>query len=383
MFKLIEKNTVASILHSHVISYGTPFNLSYVWSLGAMLGFCLVLQMATGIMLAMHYNSDVDSAFQSIQEIMTEVKFGWYIRYLHANGASMFFIFAYLHIFKALFYGSYNKPRHLIWWFGLIIFILLMATAFLGYVLPWGQMSFWGATVITNLFSAVPLIGQHLVVWLWGGFGVDEPLLQRFFSLHYLLPFIIAALTICHLVFLHIDGSSNPVGTSKASITTFFPTFGVKDLTVLIIVLAFIIYIVSLYPNVFGHPDNDLPAQAMVTPLHIVPEWYFLPFYAILRSIPNKAGGVFAMFASLIILFFLPWLSNTQIRNTSFRPIFAFFLFLFFLDMLFLGWVGQLGAESPYVNWGLLGTTYYFAFFLILMPIIGYFESKASFITTK
>ena len=325
------KHEILSIFNNHLIDYPTPINQNYFFGFGSLAGLMLVIQIITGIFLAMHYTPHVEYAFSSVEHIMRDVNYGWLIRYLHANGASFFFIVVYVHIFRGLYYGSYFEPRGHLWCSGVLIFILMMATAFLGYVLPWGQMSFWGATVITNLFSAIPLLGQHLVYLLWGGFSVDNPTLNRFFSLHFFLPFAIAGISLLHLILLHQTGSNNPLGIklkNKNTYIGFYPYFYVKDLFgVLILLLVFFIF-VFFYPNLLGHPDNYIKANALVTPAHIVPEWYFLPFYAILRSIPHKLLGVIAMFSSLLILLLLPYINTSKIRSTTFRPIFKQFYWL-------------------------------------------------------
>jgi len=321
------KNNILSFIDSHIIDYPTPINLNYAWSFGSAAGLCLVIQIISGIFLAMHYTPHVDLAFASVEHIMRDVNNGWLIRYIHANGASMFFIVVYCHMFRGMYYGSYIFPRELLWCSGVIIFLLMMATAFMGYVLPWGQMSFWGATVITNLFSAIPFLGQAIVEWLWGGFSVDNATLNRFFSLHYLMPFLIAGLTIIHLSLLHKDGSNNPLGINiNVETIPFYPYFYVKDLFAFFILLFVFSVFVFFFPNILGHPDNYIPANPLVTPAHIVPEWYFLPFYAILRSIPDKLGGVIAMVSAILVLLLLPFINTSVIRSTKFRPIFAIFL---------------------------------------------------------
>jgi len=315
----LAKNSLISILINHLIYYPSPINLSYAWSFGSLAGVCLVIQMVTGIFLAMHYTPHIDYAFSSVEHIMRDVNNGWLIRYMHANGASMFFIVVYCHIFRGLYFGSYMHPRQLLWCSGVIIFILMMATAFMGYVLPWGQMSFWGATVITNLVTAVPLVGYVVVDWLWGGFTVNNATLNRFFSLHFFLPFLIAALVIIHLALLHKDGSNNPLGiASKNDNIPFYPYYFVKDLFSFFLFLLYFSIFLFYYPNLLGHPDNYIQADPMQTPAHIVPEWYFLPYYAILRSIPNKLGGVVAMAGSLIVFFFIPFLNTSKLRSTTF-----------------------------------------------------------------
>jgi len=311
---------------------------------------------------------------------MRDVNNGWLLRYIHANGASMFFIVVYSHIFRGLYFGSYIYPRNKLWISGVIIFLLMMATAFMGYVLPWGQMSFWGATVITNLFSAVPFIGGDIVEWLWGGFSVDNATLNRFFSLHYLMPFAILGLTVIHLALLHEEGSNNPLG-SNTNIDTapFYPYFYVKDLFVFCIFILFFSFFIFFYPNILGHSDNYIPADSIVTPPHIVPEWYFLPFYAILRSIPDKLGGVVAMISAILVLLLLPFINTSTIRSSKFRAIFSIFYWFLFCDFLLLGWIGQKPVEDPYINIGIYATIFYFLFILILLPLIGFFETNSNF----
>ena len=369
------KNYLVSILDKHVIHYPTPINLNYAWSFGSLAGISLVIQILSGIFLAMHYTPHIDLAFSSVEHIMRDVKNGWFIRYVHANGASMFFIVVYCHIFRGLYYGSYMHPRQLLWCSGVVIFILMMATAFMGYVLPWGQMSFWGATVITSLITAVPLVGKSIVEWLWGGFTINNATLNRFYSLHFLLPFVIAGLSLVHLALLHKDGSNNPLGIDSAvDKVPFYPYFVLKDLYALSIYFLVFGYLVYFYPNLLGHPDNYIPADPLHTPAHIVPEWYFLPFYAILRSIPNKLGGVLAMFGSLLILFLIPFINTSEVRSTTFRPLFKIFYWLLVADFLILGWVGQKPVTDQYVFTGQVATVFYFAFFLVLLPLIGVIE---------
>jgi len=375
ILKRWNKNSLLSFLDSHIINYPTPINLNYLWSFGSIAGFCLVIQIITGIFLAMHYIPHIDYAFDSVEHIMRDVNNGWLIRYAHANGASMFFIVVYCHIFRGLYYGSYIYPRGLLWCSGVIIFFLMMATAFMGYVLPWGQMSFWGATVITNLFSAIPVVGKFIVEWLWGGFSVDNATLTRFFSLHYLLPFLIVCLTIIHLSLLHKDGSNNPLGINKNVETiSFYPYFYVKDLFSFFIFLFIFSIFIFFAPNLLGHPDNYIPANPLVTPPHIVPEWYFLPFYAILRSIPDKLGGVIAMVSAILVLLLLPIINTSEIRSTKFRPIFGILYWFLVSDFLILGWIGQQPVEEPFIQIGMFATGFYFAFFLILLPLSGIIE---------
>jgi len=371
------KDYVLAIVDNHIIDYPSPINLSYAWSFGALAGICLVIQIVTGIFLAMHYTPHVDFAFSSVEHIMRDVNSGWLIRYMHANGASMFFIVVYSHIFRGLYYGSYMTPREHLWCSGVLIFLLMMATAFMGYVLPWGQMSFWGATVITNLFSAIPFVGPSIVDWLWGGFCVDNATLNRFFSLHFVLPFAIAGLVIAHIALLHKDGSNNPLGVnSTMDKISFYPYFYVKDLFSLMCFILFFSIILFYFPNLLGHPDNYIPANPMSTPAHIVPEWYFLPFYAILRSIPDKLGGVAAMGGAIVILLFLPFINTSEVRSSAFRPVFRKSFWFFFANFLLLGWIGQEVVEHPYVLIGQVGTAFYFLFILFFIPAIGLIEKE-------
>jgi quinol-cytochrome oxidoreductase complex cytochrome b subunit len=370
------KKSLFAVLNNHLIDYPTPVNLNYFYGFGSLAGIMLVVQILTGIFLAMHYTPHIDLAFNSVEHIMRDVNNGWLIRYTHANGASFFFIVVYVHIFRGLYYGSYMTPREALWCSGIVIFILMMATAFMGYVLPWGQMSFWGATVITNLFSAVPLVGKDIVDWLWGGFAVDNPTLNRFFSLHFTMPFVIVGVVLIHLFLLHEIGSTNPLGlTLKTENVSFYPYFYTKDLFGLIVLFLVFFTFVFYYPNTLGHPDNYIEANPMKTPLHIVPEWYFLPFYAILRSIPNKIGGVIGMFGSLIILLTIPFTNSSEIRSTAFRPIYKIAYWLLVVAFLLLGWVGQMPVEYPYTEIGVISMIYYFAFFIFIIPFLGKIES--------
>ena len=362
----------------HLANYDVPKNLNFAWNFGSLAGLALMLQILTGLFLAMQYTPHVDHAFDSVERIMRDVNYGWLIRYMHAVGASMFFVVVYAHIARGLFYGSYKGPRELVWFFGLTIFLSMMATAFMGYVLPWGQMSFWGAKVITNLFSAIPFIGEDVVVWLWGGFSVDNATLNRFYALHFLLPFIILGIIIIHVWALHVHGSGNPTGieikTNRDKIP-FHPYYTFKDLfgvgIFFIIYFAFVFYA----PNYLGHSDNYIPANPLVTPTHIVPEWYFLPFYAILRSIPSKLGGVIAMFGSILILFALPWLDRSPIKSGHYRPKFKIFYFLFILNFIILGYIGGKPPEEPYLTVSRITTVLYFCYFLILLPILAKYET--------
>lgn len=369
------KKPLISTINDHLISYPTPINIHYAWNFGFLASMCLVIQIITGIFLAMHYTPHVDLAFSSLEHIMRDVNYGWLLRYIHANGASMFFIVVYIHMFRGLYFGSYIKPRHLVWVFGVIILLLMILTAFIGYVLPWGQMSLWGATVITNLVSAVPLIGNTIVAWLWGGFSVDNATLNRFFSFHYLFPFVITALSLVHLAVLHQDGAGNPLGIeSSIDKVSIYPYFIIKDILGLIIFGLFFVVFVYFYPNILGHSDNYIEANPMVTPAHIVPEWYFLPFYAILRSIPHKLGGVLAMVSAIIILALLPWIHSTEIRSSRFRPLYRFFYYTLISCCLILGWIGGMPVEEPYVIIGQIASFCYFCYFLLFLPLLGRFE---------
>ena len=369
------KNKFLGILNSHLVDYPTPINVNYFWSFGSTAGVCLVIQLLTGIFLAMHYTPHIDYAFNSVEHIMRDVNNGWLIRYLHANGASMFFIVVYCHIFRGLYFGSYIKPRESLWCSGVVIFLLMMGTGFMGYVLPWGQMSFWGATVITNLASAIPLVGPSIVEWLWGGFSVDNATLNRFFSLHYLFPFIIVGLALVHLALLHESGSNNPLGITKgSSVISFYPYLYVKDLFAFLILIFSFSLLIFYFPNFLGHTDNYIPANPLVTPPHIVPEWYFLPFYAILRSIPDKLGGVLAMLAAILVLLLLPFINFSNIRSNKFRPLFAFTYWFLVADFAILGWIGQKPVETPFIEVGMVATFLYFFILLILFPFIGVLE---------
>ncbi len=371
--------------------YPTPKNLNYWWNFGSLAGIVLIIMIVSGIVLAMHYTPHVDFAFDSVERIMRDVNYGWLIRYIHMNGGSAFFIIVYIHIFRGLYFGSYKAPRELLWILGVVILLCMMATAFMGYVLPWGQMSFWGATVITNLFSAIPIIGDSIVTFLWGGFSVDNPTLNRFFSLHYLMPFVIVGIVVLHIVALHQHGSGNPMGidtNSSQDTIPFHPYYTVKDLFGVGVFLILFIGFVFFAPNFFGEPDNYIEADPLVTPAHIVPEWYFLPFYAILRAftadafiywpiqwlMSAKLAGVLAMFASILILIVLPWLDISPVRSARFRPIYKQFFWILVVDCFVLGWVGANPAEGYFVIIGQVGTAYYFAHFLIIIPLLGKYE---------
>nr|ULQ69060.1 apocytochrome b [Centrolepis aristata] len=360
------REPIYSTLNEHLIDYPTPSNLNYFWSFGLLAGLCLIIQILTGIFLAMHYTPHVDLAFTSVEHIMRDVEGGWLLRYMHANGASMFFIVVYLHLFRGLYYGSYSSPRELVWCLGVIIFLLMILTAFLGYVLPWGQMSFWAATVITSLASAVPIIGDTIVSWLWGGFSVDNATLNRFFSLHYLLPFVIAGLSFLHIAALHQYGSNNPLGiNSEMDKAPFYPYFYVEHLVGCVASAIFLSILIFFAPNFLGHPDNYIPANPMSTPAHIVPEWYFLPVYAILRSIPDKAGGVAAIALVFVSLLSLPFFKNIYVRSSTFRPFYQGIFWLFLADCLLLGWIGCQPVEPPFVVVGQIATLVFFCFFLL------------------
>ena len=372
---------VFTFLHHEMHEYPTPKNLNYWWNFGSLAGITLVIMIVTGIILSMHYTAHVDHAFQSVERIMRDVNYGWLIRYIHANGASFFFIVVYIHIFRGLYYGSYKAPRELLWMLGVVILLLMMATAFMGYVLPWGQMSFWGATVITNLFSAIPLVGESIVTLLWGGFSVDNPTLNRFFSLHYLLPFVIVGVVVLHIIALHRFGSNNPLGIDvrgDQDTISFHPYYTVKDMFGLSVFLTIMAAVVFFLPNSMGHPDNYIPANPMVTPAHIVPEWYFLPFYAILRAVPDKLLGVLAMFAAIAVLFVLPWLDRSPVRSASFRPIYKIMFWVFLLDCVALTYLGAMPAEGIYVVLSRLCTVYYFFHFVVLLPALSIFETPRS-----
>ena len=373
------------LVYDSFVAFPVPRNLNYAYTFGGILAIMLVVQILTGVVLAMHYAADTGIAFTSVEKIMRDVNSGWLLRYMHANGASFFFIAVYIHIFRGLYYGSYKAPRELLWILGVLIFFLMMATAFMGYVLPWGQMSFWGATVITGFFTAFPVVGEWIQQFLLGGFAVDNPTLNRFFSLHYLLPFMIAGVVILHVWALHVTGQTNPTGIEikhKTDTVPFTPYATVKDAFAMVIFLAVFAYFVFYMPNFLGHPDNYLEANPLKTPAHIVPEWYFLPFYAILRAITfnigpidSKLGGVLAMFASIAVLFVLPWLDTSKVRSAVYRPWYKLFFWLFVLDAIFLGYLGSAPAEGVYVTMAQFATLYYFAFFLIIMPVLGLIET--------
>ncbi|MGD0107434.1 MAG: cytochrome b/b6 [Rhodopila sp.] len=357
--------------------FPTPKNFNYFWNFGALAMVNLVIMIVTGIFLAMYYQPNSELAFGAIQHIMRDVNYGWLIRYVHQNGASMFFIVTYIHIFRGLYYGSYKNPRELLWILGVVILILMMATAFMGYVLPWGQMSYWGATVITNLFSAFPIVGPKIVTLLWGGFSVDNPTLNRFFSLHYLLPFVLVAVIFLHVAALHITGSNNPLGIdvkSPQDTLPFHPYYTIKDSVGICVFLIVLSALVFFAPNFLGDANNFIPANPLQTPADIVPEWYFLPYYAILRSVPNKLLGVCMMFGSLIVLFVLPWLDTSRVRSARFRPIYRQLIFLWVAAVIVLGVCGAHKPEGIWVILSRVGTLYYFLHFLVVMPVLGKLE---------
>jgi ubiquinol-cytochrome c reductase cytochrome b subunit len=370
------KRPIINVVNNHLVDYPTPINFNYWYNFGLLSAVCLGIQLLTGIFLAMHYTPHIDYAWLSVEHIMRDVNYGWLIRYMHANGASMFFIMVYIHLLRGLYYGSYKSPRGLVWVIGVVILILMMATGFIGYVLPWGQMSVWAAPVITNLFSAIPGIGVPLVEFIWGGFAVDNATLNRFFSLHYLLPFVLLGLVMLHIAALHQEGSSNPLGLHGKDIDKidFYPYFYVKDLFGFICFTVFFSYFLFFDPNVLGHPDNYIAANPMVTPAHIVPEWYFLPYYAILRSIPDKLGGVIAMGLSLVTLAFLPLVNTSNIRSSFFRPLHRYCFWIWVGNAIVLGWIGGNPVEDPYILIGQLATVVYFAYLLVIIPALGLLE---------
>ncbi len=366
------------LMYDSFVAYPVPRNLNYWYTFGGILSLMLAVQIVTGVVLAMHYVPSANMAFESVEKIMRDVNYGWLLRYLHSNGASMFFLAAYIHIFRGLYYGSYKAPREVLWILGVIILLLMMATAFMGYVLPWGQMSFWGATVITNLFSAIPLIGESITTWLWGGFAVGDATLNRFYSLHYLLPFMIAGVVVLHVWALHVTGQTNPTGVevkSKQDVVPFSPHATMKDAFAMVLFLILFAWFVFYLPNYLGHPDNYTKANPLATPAHIVPEWYLLPFYAILRAIPNKLLGVIMMFGSIAVLFLVPWLDTSRVRSARYRPLYKQFFWVLVVVAIGLGYLGSQPPEGGYVIAARILTAYYFIHFLVLMPLLGLFET--------
>ena len=363
--------------NEHILQFPTPKNLNYFWTFGFILTFFLITQIITGVILAMHYAPNSLLAFDSIEHIMRDVNYGWLIRYAHSNGSSMFFLAVYIHMFRGLYYGSYKEPREVLWILGCIIYFLMIVTAFMGYVLPWGQMSYWAATVIINLVGTLPIIGDSLTQLLLGGFAVDNPTLNRFFSLHYLIPFIIFGLVLLHIWSLHVPGNNNPTGVSvqgKQDTVAFHPYYTVKDFFAYVVFLLLFCYFIFYNPNALGHPDNYIEADPMLTPAHIVPEWYLLPFYAILRAVPDKLFGVLLMFGSIVVLFFLPWLDTMKVRSARYRPFYKMFFFIFVLDCLLLGYLGAQVPEGIYLLLSRVSTFYYFAFFILIMPALSRLE---------
>ena len=382
---------LARLVYDSFVAYPVPRNLNNWYTFGAILSLMLIIQLISGIVLAMHYTPESTMAFASVEHIMRDVNFGWLLRYMHANGASFFFIAVYIHIFRGFYYGSYKNPREVLWILGVIIFILMMATGFMGYVLPWGQMSFWGATVITSFFTAIPVVGDSITTLLLGGFAVDNPTLNRFYSLHYLLPFMIVGVVILHVWALHVTGQTNPTGVevkSEQDTVAFTPYATMKDMLAMVVFLLVLAYFIFYMPNFLGHPDNYIEAQPLVTPAHIVPEWYYLPFYAILRaitfniSIPftdiilinSKLGGVIAMFGSLLIFFVVPWLDTSKVRSAAYRPLFKQFFWVFVIVCIGLGWLGSKPAEGIYTTMSQILTFWYFFHFIVILPVLGLVE---------
>ncbi len=375
--RILKKHPILSLVNNMLVDLPAPANISYYWGFGSLLGLCLIIQMATGIFLAMHYTAHVDLAFNSVEHIMRDVNYGWLIRYAHANGASMFFVMVFIHIGRGIYYGSYTGARAMVWNVGVIILIVMMATAFIGYVLVFGSMSLWGSVVITNLLSAIPYIGGDIVEWVWGGYSVGNPTLNRFYSLHYLLPFVLAALAMVHLIALHEDGSNNPLGVeAEIDKLPFHPYYSIKDLFGYTVFGLGYIYLVYFDPNWLGHSDNYIPANPLVTPAHIQPEWYFLFAYAILRSIPDKLLGVLALFGSLLVLLAVPVVEQSKIRSKQFRPISKALYWFFVGDFIVLTFIGGQVVEEPYVTIGQVASILYFMYFLVLNPLVGYIERR-------
>jgi len=366
------------MMEAEYLKFPVPKSLNYFWSFGGILMFCLIGLILSGIFLGMHYKPSAEDAFNSVERIMRDVQFGWLVRYLHMNLASFFFIAVYIHIFRALYFGSYKAPRELVFIFGMLMFLLMMGTAFLGYTLPWGQMSYWGATVITNLFSAIPVVGDAILLTLLGDFTVSDATVNRFYVLHWLLAFAIVGLVVFHVITLHMTGSNNPSGMEPQNwdeTLSFHPYMTIKDTKAMVLFFIVVAFVLFFFPNIMGHSDNYIRANSMVTPAHIVPEWYFLPFYAILRAIPDKLGGVLAMFGSIAVLFLLPWLDTSKVRSCLYRPIWRICVLLFALDFFILMYMGAKPASDIYVLISRIGTAYWFLFFLVLAPLVGYLET--------
>lgn len=383
MREIVRKNGILNALYNFGVNYPVPINISYLWNFGSLALLCLIIQIVSGILLAMHYVPNSELAFFSVEHIMRDVNYGWFLRYVHANGASMFFLVVYVHMFRGLYYGSYAKPRHHLWSSGVLILFIMIATAFLGYVLPWGQMSFWAATVITNLVSAIPYIGYDVLTWLWGGYSVDNATLNRFFSLHFFLPFLLTGLVGLHLVLLHEHGSNNPIAIFSKDKATFTPYFTSKDWLGYVIFFQLLAFFVFFLPDYLGHSDNFILANPLVTPTHIVPEWYFLPFYAILRSVPDKLFGVLLLLASIIVLFIFPLFLQSYVNTGKFRPGYQKMYWLFVFNSFLLGWIGGCVVEPPFYILGQLFTIFYFLFFLVIIPILIRFEKERSNLMIK